>query len=150
MLYHPTRVREIWRVLKQGGRLGISTGSKDDPNQLQIIKARVLARDPYRRYVPAAGDGTYRLSPGELEQLLVQTGFAIQTLQVRPHVRYHPTPEAAIAFAEASAFGNFLGPLPVELRRATSQEIQRKLEQLRTPEGIRREGARIVAVARKP
>jgi arsenite methyltransferase len=59
-------------------------------------------------------------------------------------------PEAAIEFAEASLFGNFLGHLPAELHTAAREEITRELEQFRTPEGIRREGARIIAVALKP
>ena len=143
-------LREIFRVLKRGGRLGISTGSKDHPNQLQAIKEMVLAHEPYSRYAEALGGMPQRVSAGELESLLHQTGFEIKTITVRPHVLHHPTPEAAIAFAEASSFGNFLGHLPAELRTAAGEEIRRALEQFRTPEGIRREGARIIAVALKP
>jgi ubiquinone/menaquinone biosynthesis C-methylase UbiE len=143
-------LREIHRVLKKGGRLGISTGSKDHPNQLQAIKALVLSREPYSRYAEASGGMAQRVSADELESLLRQTGFAVKKLEVRPHVRHHPTPEAAIEFAEASSFGNFLGHLPAELRMAAREEIMRELEQFRTPEGIRRDGARIIAVALKP
>jgi len=142
-------LRQIYRVLKRGGRLGLSTSSKDHPNQLQEIKALVLAREPYHRYAQALDGMTQRVSAGELENLLQQTGFEIKTIAVRPHVRYHPTPEAAIAFAEASSFGNFLGHLPAELRTAAREEIKRELEQFSTSEGIRREGARIIAVALK-
>jgi arsenite methyltransferase len=143
-------LREIYRVLKKRGRLGLSTGSKDHPNQLQAIKALVLAREPYSRYPEASGGLAQRVSAGELESLLGQTGFAVKTIEVRPHVRHHATPEAAIEFAEASSFGNFLGHLPTELRTAAREEIMRELEQYRTPEGIRRDGARIIAVALKP
>ncbi len=143
-------LREILRVLKRGGRLGISTGSKDHPNQLQALKALVLSREPYSRYTEAPSGMAHRVSAGELESLLGQTRFAVKKMEVRPHVRYHPTPEAAIEFAEASSFGNFLGHLPAELRTAAREEIKRELEQFRTPEGIRREGARIIAVALKP
>lgn len=140
-------LQEISRVLKRGGRLGISTGSKDHPNQLQVIKENLLAREPYTRYTEASDGTAHRVSAGELEKLLAQTGFTVKKLEVRPHVRYHPTPEAAIEFAEASSFGNFLGHLPAELRMAAREEIMRELEQYRTPEGIRRDGARIIAVA---
>ncbi|MBI3801198.1 MAG: methyltransferase domain-containing protein [Deltaproteobacteria bacterium] len=140
-------LRQIYRVLKKGGRLGLSTGSKDHPNQLQTIKAQVLAREPYSRYLEASGGGMYRVSADELRSLLSQSGFAVQKLEVRPHVRYHPSPQAAIEFAEASSFGNFLGHLPEALRTAAREEIKRELEQFRTPEGIRREGGRIIAIA---
>jgi ubiquinone/menaquinone biosynthesis C-methylase UbiE len=142
-------LREIYRVLKKGGRLGISTGSKDHPNQLQAIKALVLSREPYRRYAEASGGTADRVSAGELESLLRKAGFAVKKIEVRPHVRHHPTPEAAVDFAEASSFGNFLGHLPTDLRAAAREAITRELEQYRTPEGIRRDGARIIAVAVK-
>ena len=140
-------LREISRVLKKGGRLGISTGSKDHP--VLALKTLVLAREPYCHYVEASGGRTYRVSAAELESLLDQAGFAVHKMEVRPQVHHHPTPEAAIAFAEASSFGNFLGHLPTDLRTAACEEIIRELEQYYTPEGIRRDGARIIAVALK-
>ena len=103
----------------------------------------------YSRYAEASGGMARRVSMGELGGLLRQTGFAVKKIEVRPHVRHHSTPEAAVAFAEASSFGNFLGHLPTELCAAAREEIMRGLEQYRTPEGIRRDGARIVAVALK-
>jgi len=141
-------LREIYRVLKKGGRLGISSGPKDHP--LLALKTLVLAREPYCRYAEASGGRTYRVSAADLESLLGQTGFTVQKMAVRPQVHHHPTPEAAIEFAEASSFGNFLGHLPATLRAAAREEIMRELEQYRTLEGIRRDGARIIAVALKP
>lgn len=141
-------LREFFRVLKRGGRLGISTGSKEHP--LQVLKTQVLAREPYSRYAEASDGTAHRVSAGELENLLHQTGFEIKTVTVRPQVRLYPTPEAAIEFVEASSFGNFLGHLPAALRMAAREEIMRELEQFRTPEGIRRDGARTIAVALKP
>jgi len=140
-------LREISRMLKKGGRLGISTGSKDHP--VLALKTLVLAREPYCHYAEASGGRTYRVSGAELESLLDQAGFAVHKMEVRPQVHHHPTPEAAIAFAEASSFGNFLGHLPTDLRTAAREEIMRELEQYHTPEGIRRDGARIIAVALK-
>ncbi len=131
-------LREIHCVLKKGGRLGISTGSKDHPNQLQAIKVLVLSREPYSRYAEASDGIAHRVSADELDILLRQTGFVVKKIEVRPHVRHHLTPEAAIEFAEASSFGNFLGHLPAELRTVAREEIMRELEQYRTPEGIRR------------
>jgi arsenite methyltransferase len=39
------------RVLKRGGRLGISTGSKDHPSPVHAILSRVIEREPYRASV---------------------------------------------------------------------------------------------------
>jgi len=143
-------LREIYRVLKRGGRIGISTGSKDHPNQMHEVKRLVLGREPYNSYVEASEGISQRVSAGELESLLQQAGFAVKKLEVRPHVRHHSTAEEAIEFAEASSFGNFLGHLPAELRTTARAEIACELERRRTPEGIGRDGARIIAVALKP
>ena len=140
-------LRQIHRVLKPGGRLGISTGSKTHPRYLQAIAAQVLSRDPYRRYQRDSAEVSHRVSADELDQLLKQTGFGIKKIELRPFVRTDPTPDAAIRFSEASSFGNFLGHLPEELRAAAREEIKRELEQHRTPEGLTRNGARIIAVA---
>lgn len=143
-------LRQIARVLKRGGRLGISTGSKDHPNALHVIKAEVLKRPPYDRY-PDAADGTpHRVDAAELDRLLRGAGFVVETIESRPHVRYHPTAAAAIEFSNASSFGNFLGHLPGKLRDAARQDIEVELERLRTPEGIRQAGERLIAIAIKP
>jgi arsenite methyltransferase len=140
-------LRQIHRVLKSGGRLGMSTGSREHPHQLQALKQQILAREPYRRYLKDSVEVSHRVSIDELERLLGQTGFGVKKIELRPFVRTDQTPDAAITFSEASSFGNFLGHLPYDLRVAAREEIKRELELHRTPEGIIRDGARIVAIA---
>lgn len=139
-------LRQIHRVLKQGGRLGISTGSREHRRYLQEIAREVLSREPYRRYQKDSGEVARRVSAGELEQLLKQTGFGVKKIELRPYVRVDKSPEAAIKFSEASSFGNFLGHLPEDMRASAREEIKRELEQQRTSEGIKRTGVRIIAV----
>jgi arsenite methyltransferase len=67
-----------------------------------------------------------------------------------PHVQFQPSAEAAIDFAQASSFGNFLSHLPPELGRAARAEISAELAQLATPDGIRQESQRLIAIASKP
>jgi arsenite methyltransferase len=141
---------EFHRVLKSGGRLGITTGSKDHTNSLQRIRREVLSREPYSRY-PDAQDGVaHRVSPDELRRLVTESGFEVTAIDVEPNAALYPTPAAAIEFSQASSFGNFLSQLPAELRASARAEIEKELERLRTPDGIRTEGARIFALARKP
>ena len=150
ILDKPKSLREIFRVLKSGGRLGISTGSKDHPNLLQTIKAQLLSREPYASHPEGLNGISGRVSAAELKQLLTEAGFIAEKIDVRPNVHFQPTAAAAIEFSQASSFGNLLGHLPIELQEAARTEIERELERLRTAEGIRFESARLIAIAIKP
>lgn len=165
-------LHQVWRVLKSGGRFGLTTGSRRNPNPLHVIRALVLARDPYNRYPAASVSQAYRVNADELEALLKQAGFEVKKIQERSYADrrsggQRPTAEAAIRFSEASSFGNFLGHLPEHLRASARDEIKRELEQRvsardeikreleqpGSPDAVRRERARgswIVAIAVKP
>jgi arsenite methyltransferase len=142
-------LRGIRRVLKAGGRLGISTGSKDHLNSLQQVRSDVLKRAPYHEYPESREGVAYHVSAGELEELLESSGFKVRSLELKPQLTYHETPRAALDFAQASSFGNFLGRLPERLRRPAQAEIEAELESSRTPRGIPQRGRRIVAIAVK-
>jgi arsenite methyltransferase len=80
---------------------------------------------------------------------LLHIGFLVTTILLVPNLTFHPTACAALDFSQASSFGNFLGHLPEELRCSATNEILHALEASRTPEGIRLECARLLAVAYK-
>ncbi len=143
-------LREFSRILKSGGRLGISTGSKDHPNRIQLIRRRVLEQPRYAEFPEAKAGGPLRVNAPELTELLQQAGFEIERLEVLANTNHHANAEAAIAFSEASSFGNFLGHLPEPLRTDAREEIRRELETIKTPRGIHQEGGRLLAIAVKP
>ncbi|MGA2410997.1 MAG: methyltransferase domain-containing protein [Candidatus Binataceae bacterium] len=151
-------LQQIFRVLKSGGQLGISAGgrlgisalSDDRDSPLRVAALQVFGRPPYNAHALNLARVIHRVSKPELEELLNTAGFRIKLLELRTSVQHHPTPEAAIEFAEASSFGNFLGHLPGDLRVSAREAIAVELSQAMTPEGIKRETTRIVAVALKP
>jgi arsenite methyltransferase len=142
-------LRQIARILKPGGRLGISTGAKNNPNPLHLIREQVLSRAPYDRFPTAAEPVAHRVSPDEMAALLREAGFTVGSIETRPIARPELSAEATIRFSEASSFGNFLGHLPDELRGPAREEIRRELEQSGTLTNSMRERHHLVAIAVK-
>lgn len=143
-------LRQFARVLKTGGRLGISTTVKIQPrSSLQEVAAAVLSQPPFKDYKRLNAGLTYRVSEEEMRALLEQAGFVPVSIEVRYSVRMHATPEAVIRFSEASSFGNLLGHLPDALRPAARGAIADGLQAKMTPEGIREERRRLIAIARR-
>jgi len=142
-------LREFHRLLAKDGRLGITTGAGERLGTLQSVRKAVLTHEPYAGFPESQDGAAHRVTLVELQALLQQTGFAISSIEVVPNVTLQPTPSAAIEFSQASSFGNFLGHLPDALRHEAHAEIERELEAFRVPEGIRLEGARIIAVAQR-
>lgn len=139
-------LRQVVRILRRGGRLGISTGLKTNSNPLHRVKQRVLARAPYNQYAAAPGPVAFRINIDEMAELLNRTGFRIERLELRDYPRRKMSPEEAIEFSQASSFGNFLGHLPEELQAGAREDIKRELERMDTPPST----STIVAIAVKP
>ncbi len=135
------------RLLRPGGRIGISTGLKGFRTPFQEIAASVLADPSFARYPRPYENLTFRVEPEELRALFESTGFAPTLLEVRDSEQRHPSPEALIRFSEASSFGNFLGHLPPELKPRARAAIRQRLLAITTEHGIVQHGKRIIAVA---
>ncbi len=144
-----TALRQFHRLLKENGRLGITTGSSEHPSTVRAVRQRVLERAPYNAYPQVRGALGHHVSATELREWLVDTGFAVRSIELEPQSNHQPTADAAIEFSQASSFGNFLGHLPESLRASARREIAEELERLRTPQGIPQDGQRIVAIAVK-
>lgn len=142
-------LRQFQRMLKAGGRLGIHTPSKDHPHPVSAIKQFVLSQTSYLNYAEPAEACEYPVTLTELELLLTNAGFNERHLTLQPEVTLHSSANAAIEFFQATSYGRFLAHLPPALRIAARENMCQELELLRLPEGIRHDGASIMAVARK-
>jgi ubiquinone/menaquinone biosynthesis C-methylase UbiE len=141
-------LREFQRVLKQAGRLGISTGAKGRSG-LRVIRKRVLSEAPFSRFVDAEHDIAHKVTEPELRGLLEESGFSVSSSELIEQVSHHATASAALDFAQASSFGNFWGSLPESLRSSAREALEAELEKTRAAEGIPLHGARLVVVAVK-
>ncbi|KAF1821976.1 methyltransferase domain-containing protein [Dissoconium aciculare CBS 342.82] len=122
----PKAIREFGRVLKSGGRLGISGGSGDFVAIHEKIKEDVLSREPYRQY-PETGGPNF-LKKKELETLLADAGFAQTDIVTNTIVKSAGSPDEMINWLDTSSSGQTYGGIPLDLRPKAREEMKREWE----------------------
>ncbi|WP_242522725.1 class I SAM-dependent methyltransferase [Candidatus Methylacidiphilum infernorum] len=140
---------EIFRLLKPGGRLGISMGDKQQNSKVYSILMKsiheTLGKIPSERLVTP-----YYISREQLEKTAIQSGFSIDHLYVEENIHYLSSPSKVIEFFEASDFGNFLAGIPQKTKRKIIRKMRENLARLATPRGIEMKYRTIVFIGHKP
>jgi arsenite methyltransferase len=137
------------RLLRRGGRIGISTGLKGHVWPVFKVVREVLGEPPFNEY-PRPREGiTWRVDAEEMRALFETTGFVPSLIEVRPHEQAHNSAEGVIRFSEASSFGNAFGHLPEHLRSQAREAVRQRLEAMIPPEGLVQQGSRLVAIAER-
>ncbi|WP_437596375.1 methyltransferase domain-containing protein [Sorangium sp. So ce590] len=136
-------ISEAARVLKPGGKLGFSTGSREKPHQLEPIQRKVLAELGKE----AQGTLPYKLTVDEARALLQRAGFIVDTLEIRTFVDHAADIDEILRHSGSSSFGNHLSHLSAEEKREVRERLARELEAWRSPQGIRLERNLIFAIA---
>lgn len=142
-------LREIERVLRPGGRIGLNVQDPTRPHESRTL---------LRRAIEQAGFGdrsgeSHRVlgaTDGELRALFAETGFVDYRSDLRSLVDLHGDVNSVLGWSEASAFGNFLGGFSPAERAAIDAAFAELVETKRTPEGLRLERYLRFAFARKP
>ena len=143
----PTALSEFARVLKPGGRLGMSGGSGDYVAAHEKIKADVLSRDPFRNYSEKRPPKF--LKQRELESLLENAGFFDRAIVINTIVKSTKSADAMIDWLDTSSSGQTYGGIPLDLRPNARAEMKREWDKITTEEGIRMEMELLVTVAIK-
>jgi arsenite methyltransferase len=142
-------LKEIHRVLKPGGRLGLNVQDPAKPHESRRLLRQAIQQaglgDRHAESHPVLGVGD-----DELRRLLAETGFADYRSDLRSLVEVHRDADSLIRWSEASAFGNFLDGFSDTEREVVRLAFTDLLETKRVPDGLRLERYLRFAFARKP
>jgi arsenite methyltransferase len=147
----PTALREVLRVLKPSGRIGVNSADADRSHQGAALVREAVLEEGLSDRAEAALGSNYRVNAQQLVQLLRDAGFADVQVAAHTFVDEVADAEDLFAWSSSSSFGNFLSELDGSERSRVRERLARKLEARRTPsEGIRLERYLVFATARKP
>jgi SAM-dependent methyltransferase len=142
-------LKEINRVLKPGGRLGLNVQDPARPHESRALLREAIQQvgfgDRHAESHPVLG-----VSDGELKALLTGAGFIEYRSDLRSLLEVHRDADSLLRWSEASAFGNFLGSFSDAERETVRLAFSDLLETKRVPDGLRLERYLRFAFARKP
>jgi SAM-dependent methyltransferase len=141
-------LREIHRVLKPGGRLGLNVQDPTRPHQSRVLLREAIVQtglaDRHHESNPVLG-----ATNEQLKELFAATGFIDYRSDLRSLVDVHADADALLKWSEASAFGNFLDGFSKSESDQVRASFARLVEVKRIPEGLRLERYLRFAFARK-
>ena len=141
-------LKEIQRVLKPGGRLGLNVQDPAKPHESRALLCKAIHQaglgDRHAESHPVLGVGDE-----ELKRLLTEAGFVEYRSGLRSLVEVHRDADPLIRWSEASAFGNFLHGFSDTEREVVRLAFTDLLEAKRVPDGLRLERYLRFAFARK-
>jgi arsenite methyltransferase len=142
---------EAYRVLKPGGRIGITMPSPDGiSGVLRTVTSRIISRAPYAGHVKREPNRKLLITKEELRSLFFRTRFTGLDIKIEDRALFLDSAQRLIDFYSASSFGNFLRFVPEDLRDELKLEIASELEKERTADGIELVSKTIFAMAQKP
>jgi SAM-dependent methyltransferase len=131
---------EIRRVLRPGGRLGVTTS----PHELARAGTVALVLQPLLQRAPYAGHadlsaltfGKGGCTCTDLVSLVLESRLELVELHVTQRVSRYESGEAFLDFVQASSFGNFLRIVPEELRASLRADLVSAFDGQRGADGV--------------
>jgi ubiquinone/menaquinone biosynthesis C-methylase UbiE len=141
-------LREIYRVLKPGGLVGLNVQDPARPHESRILLRSAIAKaglgdrhNESHRFFGATDE--------QLKALFATAGFIAYRSDLRSLIDVHGDADSLFRWSESSAFGNFLDDFSQSEREQVRSVFARLVEAKRTPEGLRIERHLRFAFARK-
>jgi ubiquinone/menaquinone biosynthesis C-methylase UbiE len=136
----PRALREARRVLRPGGRVGVTTLPKEllAVGTIALACQEILPKSPYAEHVDlsALAIASRGHTTTELVTMVLDAGLELTELHVMRRTRRHPSGVAVVDFLEASSFGNFLRVVPEALRPQLRTDLGALFEARRGPDGV--------------
>jgi len=142
-------LQEAYRVLKPGGKVGITARSQGSSFSVKRIVDNILEKSPEEMQTMKQNNAGMWASKKDLEMLLTEAGFEDIMANSMSVTRYFQSPRDFFLFLRASSFG-LPSRVPERLRSEVRDAIIAELEKRRTPSGIELESHLLLITAVKP
>jgi len=151
MFAEPSRVlREFYRVLRRGGRVGLSTWAVDNPSQ-------VLCHEVLRPFVPAPAPKSMATkddlkfdTSSHLETALRQAGFADIQIALEEKDFVYRSEEQYWSSLWSAGLRRQLEKMTPELLEKAKSEVIRKFQAFKQPDGFHKMNRALFAIGTKP
>jgi ubiquinone/menaquinone biosynthesis C-methylase UbiE len=148
----PKALKEIRRVLKVGGKVGLTTGAKElaEKQTNRRILKKVLTSEKYADRIDLANIfPSNRVTATQLVEQFIEANLALSSLEIIRNDRIQPNGAFIADHMESSTFGNYLNNVPADLRSDVRKDFVAELDKTATQEGIKVTGFTILAIAEK-
>lgn len=146
-------LKEIFRLLKPGGKVGITTFSKECMNYSYFIKIMtgILEKDEFRSVFNdwKSTFENHGVTTTELIVMLLKTGFSINAVHVGAYSWSFKTAKEIIKHLDSSSFGNLFSRITGPVKEQVELAIESELEKYISKEGIKTEQHEVLTLAYK-
>jgi ubiquinone/menaquinone biosynthesis C-methylase UbiE len=149
----PKALAEVRRVLRPGGRLGVTTMPRElsGTGSIARVLQDLLVRAPYDGHadLSALSFATRGCTTTDLVNLVVESGLELVELHVVQRNQIHASGAAAVDFLDASSFGNFLRIVPDDLRPSFRKDLAAAFDAKTGPDGVTLRGWGVMFIAER-